>query len=704
MQNIDYRPPSEDFNLIDAYEGLNDITPLQRRQIITDQISEYLFNPINNDGLEFNSRNPISNYFISFVKNYNENDNYSATGKTYIRLDALFHSINRLCIPPNEGNYTPTFLSPDKIVDTDNPDEIYIQPLLYNNYPHPDGSLGAGDLKILDGSTDVSVCVMPHQLKSNQALATFSEGNYSRLDTDPLYRNILSAKRSANALNISEHDFVTEYFRYFGDGRIPTYMSSEGIINPVGTNTGNTLSILDPVDERRRIGSIFVSIDTLQKSLNSQNPQDTSIGEFIKNVLEAINGACPLHNFVLSDDNEAKYSYVYDLGIDLGTTPSDDNLYEFQPGTNQTTVRDYDIQSTVPSSLSSTIAIQAQDPRGVNNIDGVTFKAFNRSIKNRLLSVNTEPLETTVEQLGDSIRRELQNDVAKIDSYNEYIWFHMAQKATERTVGVEEVTRLTFDNYISSHTNMSSTLTRATNNISILLTEAFKSPSTAAVIPLSVNMTIDGIGGIVKGHMFKIEPDRLPKAYEKSNIGFITFGEEQMISVGGDWTTKLEGKMTLLANDDETRKKLKQGIVPGFQTPTQQTQADQQVAMEELEALLAGGARPITLIRNNGQVVNEIFTRNHLNQTLEVENIIKYYLDSPSSLYKGDILITIDVNAIAVSGGETREEETNRRYTVYDPLLDPNNTNSDPNFGLNSINGGVNAPKIVKNTNTVSIF
>ena len=159
-------------------------------------------------------------------------------------------------------------------------------------------------------------------------------------------------------------------------------------------------------------------------------------------------------------------------------------------------------------------------------------------------------------------------------------------------------------------------------------------------------MTIDGIGGIVKGHMFKIEPDRLPKAYEKSNIGFITFGEEQMITVGGDWTTKLEGKMTLLANDEETRKKLKQGIVPGYQNPTQQTQSDQQVAMEELEALLAGGARPITLIRNNGQVVNEIFTRNHLNQTLEVENIIKYYLDSPSSLYKGDILITIDVNAI----------------------------------------------------------
>ena len=126
--------------------------------------------------------------------------------------------------------------------------------------------------------------------------------------------------------------------------------------------------------------------------------------------------------------------------------------------------------------------------------------------------------------------------------------------------------------------------------------------------------------------------------------------------------------------------------------------------MEELEALLAGGARPITLIRNNGQVVNEIFTRNHLNQTLEVENIIKYYLDSPSSLYKGDILITIDVNAIAVSAGETREEETNRRYTVYDPLLDPNNTNNDPNFGLNSINGGANAPKTVKNTNTVSIF
>jgi len=38
--------------------------------------------------------------------------------------------------------------------------------------------------------------------------------------------------------------------------------------------------------------------------------------------------------------------------------------------------------------MSATVAIQAQDPRSIQDIDGVTFAAFNKSIKNRILSKN----------------------------------------------------------------------------------------------------------------------------------------------------------------------------------------------------------------------------------------------------------------------------------------------------------------------------
>jgi hypothetical protein len=46
--------------------------------------------------------------------------------------------------------------------------------------------------------------------------------------------------------------------------------------------------------------------------------------------------------------------------------------------------------------------------------------------------------------------------------------------------------------------------------------------------------------------MFKIKKDRLPRAYAKTNIGFIVFNEEQKITAGGDWTTDISGKMTIL--------------------------------------------------------------------------------------------------------------------------------------------------------------
>ena len=72
------------------------------------------------------------------------------------------------------------------------------------------------------------------------------------------------------------------------------------------------------------------------------------------------------------------------------------------------------------------------------------------------------------------------------------------------------------------------------------------------IIPLKFNAQLDGIGGIVIGNVFKVNPSRLPAAYRKTegrHILFITMAEDQKITSGQDWTTTISGQLTIIAPD-----------------------------------------------------------------------------------------------------------------------------------------------------------
>ena len=79
---------------------------------------------------------------------------------------------------------------------------------------------------------------------------------------------------------------------------------------------------------------------------------------------------------------------------------------------------------------------------------------------------------------------------------------------------------------------------------------------------MKFNATLDGISGIVIGNIFKVREDRLPKAYQKTRIGFIVFSEDQKVTAGGDWTTEISGKMTILPEPG------KKPIINGISTST----------------------------------------------------------------------------------------------------------------------------------------
>lgn len=432
------------------------------------------------------------------------------TSETYIRWDALCVMINNTLIPKDEKGFNPISIMADRIYDKDSTTSIY-EPLLYAPITaFDDLESSTSDISITDFSCDANVCILPHQFEI-EAAGVLGVLNYKpELNQMPTGHTIAMYGRGNRTVIYNDLilDKTTNY--------IPA----------------------DNKDKIRRIGGIFLNLKMLLNIAEQHEDDDKyTIGRFIKDIWDKVNEACPLHNFVITDDKESNVAYVIDLPVDQSATPKFDELHEFLPMSNANTLRTFDLQSEVPSSLSSTIAIQAQDPRNIEDIDGVTFAAFNKSIKNRIFSSDTTSTMSSVRDSQNRKRTQLisQNISLKDDilAYSINFFRNLRLKANG-------------DPEIGVTSNIKGILKTFQTNNAYIQTSQKNTSSFNSVIPLRYNLETDGISGIVIGNIFKINPSRLPAAYERSNIGFIVFNESQTITAGQDWTTKLGGRMIIL--------------------------------------------------------------------------------------------------------------------------------------------------------------
>ena len=69
-----------------------------------------------------------------------------------------------------------------------------------------------------------------------------------------------------------------------------------------------------------------------------------------------------------------------------------------------------------------------------------------------------------------------------------------------------------------------------------------------AIIPFELEITLDGIGGLVVGQIFTVNKDILPKDYYNKNLGFIITGISHMLQ-NNDWATTIKTQVCLLDND-----------------------------------------------------------------------------------------------------------------------------------------------------------
>jgi len=436
----------------------------------------------------------------------------SKSGENYVRWDFIVSLLNLLIIDRYQENTT----NPEPIteftvlrdsISKNNPDtREYLE---YTKYKL-DIQNGDAISDLVDSSVDLSVCILPHQIS----------------------------------------DII-------------------GDISPDGKKTNPLL-----VKKERSIGLTYINIDHLFKTYKSMRynsdgiNEDFSLIDFIKKIWEQdINNACAgTHNFMLQSEHERPNVLRI---IDLQASPSEnlqpENLFEFKIQSNEAIVRDFNFNTTIPSALSSTVAIAAQSPGSASDLDQVTFKKFNKYTSYRFNNIETKsqakkPSQKDLNKKAETLDKEIErlNTITKqLATYQRSVLF--GEKKDDAAEGEDLISLNQAKGYIkglekrilSIQSKYQSTLD-VNNGPFKGFPKLTPNVGKSAVIPLKFNAQIDGISGIVIGNVFKVEKNKLPKGYQADDIAFVVMGESQKITSGQDWTTEINGQYVLLDLPEQT--------------------------------------------------------------------------------------------------------------------------------------------------------
>jgi len=311
-------------------------------------------------------------------------------------------------------------------------------------------------------------------------------------------------------------------------------------------------------DNNNDIGSIMFNVKHLLDRYmtmaysNDKLIEDFNLFDYFKKIWDDVNIACVgHHNFTLTTELERPdRARIIDLRVDPpNILPKD--LFEFKIQSNKSIVRDFNYNTTIPSSLSATIAIAAQAPSSVSDLDQVTFRNFSKGIKSRF-AINSKSIKNTKDKY---IKKSTDLEEYKKD----------IDKLTDKLERLDEYTKAIYNsdnNYDGDGDEILETTFSEVQNLAksieaLMISLSSRNSKTgkkweliplrkSAVIPLKFNCKMDGVSGIVIGHVFKVEKNKLPKGYQAEDIAFVVMGESQKITSGQDWTTEISGQLMLL--------------------------------------------------------------------------------------------------------------------------------------------------------------
>lgn len=474
-----------------------------------------------------------------------------------------------------------------------------------------EGTTSTLENTILNSSVDPLICLMPSQIEEQLRSKAEIDANIADL-TDfverkpwegrslalPMMGNNLNAKlyalRQLEKINEENKKNTLNTLKHHRNLWLPMLFNGFGPLSHHESNEvlfyGSQSNPLPNEKYDRSTGHIFLNVERLlykyremRYDQEGNRVDNFSLLEYVKKIWEDVNTACGnLHEFKVNVDHErGNVVRVIDVKYQQETELSLDSIFELKIQSNESICREFAYSSAIPSELSSTIAVSMQNPDAVKDLQAVTFAAFSRQITSRFhISSADKGNQPSAE---DKKVRALEFDKLLTDYVN------MTQELRKHLIEINSGEYASIDLETGNHDDsdagekvgkMSALLNQVViNNAKIYslynytnesrgIYKGFPNtsfaPPVSSIIPLKFNGKLDGISGIVIGHIFKIESSRLPRMYKNSNVGFIVMGEQQEITAQGDWTTTINGQIVVLPSNDlkgyQSEQPLKQNV------------------------------------------------------------------------------------------------------------------------------------------------
>lgn len=299
-------------------------------------------------------------------------------------------------------------------------------------------------------------------------------------------------------------------------------------------NDTNTYFV-DNKYNRAYIKNIYLNLDFLISAVNDSKVDDNvTLNNYLLYILKNINDSLGnINDFKVICDHESDLIRIIDGSYTEGR--DDKQKFVLELSGLKSTVRGYSINSMIYPNQSNMIAISAGvNSNGSTGVNTNLFDLFNRGLSDRIIKQRMEPNK----------EQNTTEDIAKSKSTNLLL--------TMRDYVVE------LNN--AKQLNLHSTSSEINKSLKELIALEMKlqlddgnlTHSTAGILPIKLNVTMDGIAGLRIGDVFKIPDNMLPVGYKgfgKTNrVGFIITRLSHGLS-NNDWITTVETQTVIL---DET--------------------------------------------------------------------------------------------------------------------------------------------------------
>jgi hypothetical protein len=295
------------------------------------------------------------------------------------------------------------------------------------------------------------------------------------------------------------------------------------------------------------IGNIYInlqflyslSLDNNIESQDKKEKQEISLYDFIKNIMSQVsNSIGSINNFDIHVDPVDNIARIIDINYvdETKKLTAYNNAFTLQMHNLESTVRSYKLESQIFPEQSTMIAIGSQVKSSALGMGGSdTMSSFNQNITDRIIpeKIDSYNTEEDLKKLVDDEFNNLKLNLKTIFSYfgNTDPYFNWTPTASFDTsmAAMYKTSLRDLINYFNSISNSSG--------------------KNRAIIPTKLSVELDGIGGLVIGHIFKIPDNLLPKGYKGigngSKLGHIITGIGHSIS-NSDWVTNIDAQTIIL--------------------------------------------------------------------------------------------------------------------------------------------------------------